>query len=152
MSNEKRFPQTVQFTAQSFKEVVKTGEFVAVRVYCCIMVLLDGTQECERVIPTAIELARDTEAEIVLVCQNDPGHESYIESKSHELQQQGIKARGYVVAGTAQHIPDWLLKSESPDAIVMAKKPTGWIGRILIGDAAAKLASRADADIITLAV
>lgn len=152
MPNEKRFPQSVQFTAQTFKESVKTGEFVAVRVYERIMVLLDGTQESERVIPTALELARDTEAEIVLVCQNDPGHESYIDGKSHSIQQQGFKARGYVVKGTANHLPDWLLKSENPDAIVMRKQPSGWIGRILVGDASAKLAARADADIITLAV
>ena len=152
MTIAKRFPQTFETTFQSAGQIVEQArQETTARTYKRIMVLLDGSRLAERALPTAIELAADSGAEIVLICENKTGSAAYIEAKSRELRQQHIEAHGYTVNASILDLPAWLLQSEKADAIVTVQKSAGWISR-LFGSAARDLAQRSRAEVITVEV
>jgi nucleotide-binding universal stress UspA family protein len=152
MTIANRFPQTFETTFQTAGQIVEqTGQQTAERTYKRIMVLLDGSGLAERALPTAIELAAESGAEIVLICENTPGSAAYIEAKSREIRQQRIEANGYTVNASISDLPAWLLQSEKADAIVMVQKSAGWLSW-LFGSAARDLARRSRAEVITVEV
>lgn len=152
MTIASRIPQTFDTTFQPVGQIVEqAGQPGSARTYKRIMVLLDGSSLAERALPTAIELAAESGAEIVLICENTNGSAAYVEAKSRELRHQRIEAHGYVVNASISNLPAWLLQSEKADVIVTVQKSAGWLSR-LFGSTALDLAQRSQAEVITVQV
>ena len=122
------------------------------RNYKRILVLLDGSSAAEQAITAAVDLAPNTQTEIVLICMAGTGMQAYIDKETTALRRQHKNVRGYLINEKVTDLPAWVNKSEKPDAIVMTQKPVGWIGRLLGGDHAAVLKSRTNADVYTVKV
>lgn len=152
MTIANRFPQTFETNFQPAGQIVEQAhQQTNARTYKRIMVLLDGSRLAERALPTAIELAAESGAEIVLICENATGRAAYVEAKSREIRQQRIEANGYVVNASISDLPAWLLQSEKCDAVVTVQKSAGWLSR-MFGSAARDLAQRSQAEVITVEV
>ncbi len=138
----------VNFTSNNFEKTPQSVD--EPRAYERILVFLDGDRMTERVLPTAIGLARAHNASLVLVCRNHTCGADYLDRKCRDLQSQGVTVNGYLVASEIKSLPAWIVKSEKADAVVISQKAVGWFERWLGGDAAAKLRASTNADVITV--
>lgn len=134
-------------TTYSLNNQTANTMYAPTNTYKRVLVPLDGTGEAERAIAAAIDLARPNDAEIVLVCANEPGAQGYINAKCDSLQHQNVRVRGYTINGKVSDLPNWLINSEKADAIVLVQKPVGWLMRLFGGDVAASLKARTRADV-----
>jgi hypothetical protein len=140
----KRLP----FSAETVSKTTR-ADFPA-RTYKRIVVLLNDASEADQMISTVLDLNRTPGTTVTLICHSQPGAQNQIDQKCRQLQQQRVKANGYLVNYALNQLPDWLLRSEQADAIIMAQEPVGWLGRLLGMDAAHVLETRTQADVITV--
>lgn len=120
------------------------------RSYRRVLVFLDGTPATEQAIATASDLARDHDADLVMVYRNQAGAQAYIDNRCRSLQVQGIRATGYVVSSNMKTPPAWLVDSEKADAVVISQKPAGWLSAWFGGDATASLRANTDTDVFNV--
>lgn len=140
----KRLP----FSAETVSETARVD--FPDRTYKRIVVLLNDVSEADQIIPTVLDLKRTPGTTVTLICRNQPGAQNQIDHKCRQLQQQRVKANGYLVNYALNQLPDWLLQSEKADAIVMAQESVGWLGRLLGMYAAHVIETRTQADVITV--
>jgi len=142
----------MQNTKETTNAVILANNTQTTRSYNRILVLLDNSQAGERAIAAALEMARPLETEIILIAPDEPGVQSFINSKCANLQQQRMTAHGYTISQNLDDIPLWVIESEKAEAVIVAQKTTSWLGRLLGDNVATKLGARLQADVYTIEV
>lgn len=121
------------------------------RDYKRILVFSDGRPEAEQALRKATELARATDAVVILVCRQHTGADDYMARCCENLRRMGVEAYGYSVARNITQLPAWLVESEKADAVVIAQETVGRWQRWLGGDVAATLRAKTNAAVFTVA-
>lgn len=119
------------------------------RAYTRIMVLVDGHPESHCVIPAAATIARQHNAELILIgCKGMSENE--MQRKCQSLTYDRINVRGYTISNPLHNVPAWVIASEQADLIVIAQQSKDWLGRLFTGDTASQLHNASNADVMTV--
>lgn len=141
-----------------------------------IVVLLDGTGLAERAIPTAAELARMNEAELILVHvyqsqgikrihdvllptdaarvvkQAEAEASRYLQSQCSKLRRQKLNARGYILKRESINTIRDVAETEQPDLLVMVQPQRHWLVNLFHGDPVSAIRERAGVPVLAVKV
>lgn len=118
--------------------------------YNHVLVLLTECPSADEALRTAVNLAKTHNATLVIVGENQPGINTYIQRVCRDLAEQELNANGYTVSTALCDILNWIVSSEKADAVVVAQQSVNWFGRLLGKDVAAALRQRTTADLFVV--
>ncbi|AHB13348.1 universal stress protein [Dehalococcoides mccartyi] len=110
-----------------------------------ILVTLDGTKIAEKTLPVAELMAKDSETELLLVSICDPKpkitdeRQKYLDAKSAELREKGIKASGKMFCGELLPLILKCITDNSIDLLCMASHGYTGIKKMVLGSVSEKL-------------
>ncbi|MBZ0300279.1 MAG: universal stress protein [Anaerolineae bacterium] len=141
-----------------------------------IAVILDGTGAAERALPQAIEMAQESDAQLILIGvfkpdgvthitgmndvifisrsnlwypTRDEVHD-YILSLVNKLRRQNLDVRGHWVEGDEWTAACPTILAEEADLVVMVEQPRPWLANALLGEASVNIHRRTQVPVITV--
>jgi len=137
----------VNAPALTVDSVVKQTETA---VYNRILILLDDLSVAQQAMRMASQLAREHDAEIVMIGKSDTHTRAIIERQCRSWAAEEIRAHGYTISGRLIEKYTWLLNTEKPDAVIVASQPPSGLDRLFGGDLVANLQNYNTIDVFPL--